>query len=148
MLGLKPRGKAETAAMYAHIIRVRRDWLRTDSVSQQCFVPGLSCHRSSLASFSLPWPSFDINHIQFSHVTLFLLPGQSSSLNLMSGADTGLQGWLNRNYTHLAPGHSSTRAMHKWQRCIQHTHCFSIHSLLLPCWKNPKIWMQSWLERC
>lgn len=59
------------------------------------------------------WPNFAFNYIKFSYVTLLPLPGQSSCLHLMPTADTGLQGWLNRNYTHLAPGHCSTRTMHK-----------------------------------
>lgn len=59
------------------------------------------------------WPNFAFNYIKFSHVTFLPLPGQSSCLHLKPTADTGLQGWLNRNYTHLAPGHGSTRTAHK-----------------------------------
>lgn len=51
------------------------------------------------------WPSFAF---KFSYVTLPPPPVQSSCMPLIPIADTGLQGWLNRNYTHLAAGHRST----------------------------------------
>lgn len=83
--------------------------------------PPFNCCSSAFAGFSslLPShsimlrPNFDFHHIKFSHVALLPLPGQSSRLYPVPTADTGLQGWLNRNYTHLALGHSSTRATYK-----------------------------------
>lgn len=43
-----------------------------------------------------------------SPVILPPLPVQSSCMPLILIADTGLVGWLNRKYTHLAAGHRST----------------------------------------
>lgn len=61
--------------------------------------------RSSCLHVVMLWPSFAF---KFSYVILPPLPVQSSCMPLIPIADTGLRGWLNRKYTHLAAGHRST----------------------------------------
>lgn len=110
-----------------HIFRVVRNSPRTatavfcyrglgslviPSVNRCSLFSSLSLSLLPLRSIML-LPNFALNYIKFSHVVLLPLPGQSTCLHLMPNADTGLQGWLNRNYTHLAPGHGSTRTTHK-----------------------------------
>lgn len=118
MFVIYSRSKTEETVQQTNVHVIRVYFVIEDSALVSFPLLTVAALSSQSLSLSPPrsvmlWPTFAFNYIKFSHVTLLPLPGQSSCLHIKPTADTGLQGWLNRNYTHLAPGHGSTRTAHK-----------------------------------
>lgn len=85
------------------------------------------CHRLHVIML---WPSFAFKFSYVNSPNLPPLPVQSSCMPLIPIADTGLEGWLNRRYTHLAAGHRSTTS-HK----VATMYCLNYRGET-----NPKLW--------